>query len=295
MQQLINNLLKYHNHLKFTFYHFPPSTCSWRVRCALYFYQFYPNLINNLDNNNTFQIEHDKNYSTIFSNNNNNNFNLNIEFKNISLIKKENEFENYLKINETKQVPSLVISTTSIHGNNQNNENQILFKGTQSLPLIEFLNDLSLQLNTHLNNNQQQLNNNLNNKSLIPKDNLLKYKSLQISEIINSGIQPLQNIKCLRYLKKNNCNEMEWSEMWIRNGLQQIESILLLENNNKYGNNKSVGNEWTIADICLIPQIEATMSRTRINVEKEFPNIFKLYNELKDEPIFKYTHQNVFK
>eukprot|EP00656_Telonema_subtile_P024515 TRINITY_DN26730_c0_g1_i1.p2 TRINITY_DN26730_c0_g1~~TRINITY_DN26730_c0_g1_i1.p2 ORF type:complete len:248 (-),score=48.31 TRINITY_DN26730_c0_g1_i1:121-864(-) len=86
--------------------------------------------------------------------------------------------------------------------------------------------------------------------SLYPADPWLKAKAQQIAEIANSFCQPLQNLSSLKAVAAMGHDKVEWARTWITKGLVGIETEL-----KQFSGAFCVGNEVTIADICLIPQL----------------------------------------
>mmetsp|Transcript_3500 Transcript_3500/g.12194 ORF Transcript_3500/g.12194 Transcript_3500/m.12194 type:complete len:140 (-) Transcript_3500:182-601(-) len=85
---------------------------------------------------------------------------------------------------------------------------------------------------------------------------------LQISEIINSGIQPLQNLSVLKAISSNGqMDSKDWAHKAISKGLEAVEVLALqiLEELKEDRGNDSVylagTREPTMADACLIPQL----------------------------------------
>lgn len=85
-------------------------------------------------------------------------------------------------------------------------------------------------------------------KPLMPADFKQRARVREICEIISSGIQPLQNIGVLEHLEKE--KRLKWAQYWIDKGFQAVEK-LVSTSNGKF----SVGDQITLADCCLIPQI----------------------------------------
>ncbi|XP_022799081.1 maleylacetoacetate isomerase-like isoform X2 [Stylophora pistillata] len=84
---------------------------------------------------------------------------------------------------------------------------------------------------------------------LLPRDDPFK-KALarQVSQTIASGIQPIQNLSVLKYLGDE--RKTEWGHHWINKGFCNLEKILE-RTSGKY----CVGDEITMADLCLVPQV----------------------------------------
>jgi maleylacetoacetate isomerase len=109
----------------------------------------------------------------------------------------------------------------------------------------------------------------------LPSDPVKRAKARAIAEIVNSGIQPYQNTNVLKRLvgelgeeKKN-----EWLQFYLGKGFRAIEASLK-ETSGKY----CVGDDVTIADLCLVPQVYAAK---RFNVDlTNCPNVLRVNEEL---------------
>ena len=123
------------------------------------------------------------------------------------------------------------------------------------------------------------------NPSLFPKDLYARAFCIQICEMINSGIQPMQNLRFIsEMINRYKLDPKErdvWSAHWINFGFKAIEEIL-----NDSAGNYCMGNMVTAADCFLIPQV---VSANRFGVKmNQFPNI-KRVNEncMKLDPFIK--------
>lgn len=120
---------------------------------------------------------------------------------------------------------------------------------------------------------------------MIPLDPVKRCKARAIAEIINSGVQPYQNTNVLKRLvaeigeeKKN-----EWLQHYLKKGFRAIEAALV-QSSGKY----CVGDDLTIADLCLVPQV---YSAHRFNVSlEEFPNVLRVNAELEKLSAFQKSH-----
>lgn len=75
----------------------------------------------------------------------------------------------------------------------------------------------------------------------------------------------------------------EWSQYWINRGLTAVEQ-LLSASAGKY----CVGDEITLADCCLIPQLfNARLFGIDLN---QFPTILRIDKELENHPAFTAAH-----
>jgi maleylacetoacetate isomerase len=102
------------------------------------------------------------------------------------------------------------------------------------LPIIEYINETRKQ-----------------EPNLIPTDPVKRARARAIAEIINSGIQPYQNTNVVKRIAQEMGDEKknEWLQFYLRKGFKAIEEALK-ETSGKF----CVGDEITIADLCLVPQ-----------------------------------------
>lgn len=69
--------------------------------------------------------------------------------------------------------------------------------------------------------------------------------------MIASGIQPLQNLKVLKYTaKEGESLNFNWAHRWVKQGFDSLESIV-----SSSAGDYCVGNQITLADIVLVPQV----------------------------------------
>ena len=139
--------------------------------------------------------------------------------KAIHLIKNGGEqySDEFTRLNPLAQVPCL------------KTEDKIL---TQSLPIIQYLDAL------------------YPDPPLFSTDVFMKIEILSVCEIINSAIQPLQNLKVLKKISNIGGDRTKWAAEWIGQGLEQLEIILKPK-----VKDFSFGNNLTCADLFLIPQL----------------------------------------
>ena len=66
--------------------------------------------------------------------------------------------------------------------------------------------------------------------ALLPSDPFLRAKTRQLAEVINSGVQPLQNLRVLKHLGKVNGLTQEetraWAKHWIGEGLNAFQDLV---------------------------------------------------------------------
>jgi maleylacetoacetate isomerase len=87
---------------------------------------------------------------------------------------------------------------------------------------------------------------------LLPKDPIARAKVRAISQVIACDIHPLNNVGPLRYLKnvlgQDQSKIDAWYHHWVQDGFDAVEAMI---ETGPY----ACGNEITLADICLVPQV----------------------------------------
>ncbi|CAM4804360.1 unnamed protein product [Rotaria magnacalcarata] len=118
---------------------------------------------------------------------------------------------------------------------------------------------------------------------LLPDNPYQRYQARMISEIIASGIQPIQNISVLRRVGED--KKVEWARHYIKTGLDAVEKAL-----EESAEQFCVGNQLSIADCCLIPQLYHAR-RWKIDLTKYLliPSIEERLNSI---DAFKVAHPN---
>jgi len=174
------------------------------------------------------------------------------DYKAINLLKKDHLAEDYMKnVSPMGQVPALEYDGKII---------------TQSMAIMQLLEDLYPSTTP-----------------MIPKDPFKKAQALEISDIVNSGIQPLQNLSVILKISDEVDKRTEWAGFWVSKGLTALESVLA-----KSSGLYCVGDEITIADACLFPQV-ASAIRFNVDVEK-YPKVNEIYKRLGQLESFKKAH-----
>ena len=174
---------------------------------------------------------------------------LSFDYKPVHLIKNGGEQfqDNFTKINSFSQVPCLK------HGE---------FVLSQSLPILLYLEDLKPK------------------PSLLPTESFQKAEILSFCEMINSGIQPLQNFSVLKYVEiETQSDKNKWAKHWIQKGLESCESFLKTR-----AKSFCFENKLSLADLFLIPQMY-NAKRFKINT-KSFPTLEKINEHCLTIPAF---------
>lgn len=95
--------------------------------------------------------------------------------------------------------------------------------------------------------------------------------------MIASGIQPIQNLRVLKRIADLKGDKIEWGHHWIDHGFTALEKYLA-----KTAGKCCVGDNITMADCCLVPQV---YNAARFNVDmSKFPTIQKVYSHLQKLP-----------
>lgn len=156
--------------------------------------------------------------------------------------------EDFKKINPSSQVPCL------------KHDEKFL---SQSLPILLYLEELKPE------------------PALLPNDSFQKAKVLSFCEMINSGIQPLQNLSVLKYIENEiQADKLQWAGHWIKKGLSVCESFL-----KAHAKSFCFGDELSLADCFLIPQIY-NAGRFKVDT-KEFPILERINQYCLKIPAFK--------
>ncbi|XP_008195660.1 probable maleylacetoacetate isomerase 2 isoform X1 [Tribolium castaneum] len=172
------------------------------------------------------------------------------DIKPVSLIKTggEQHTNEFREVNPMEQVPALHIDGVTL---------------VESLSILAYLEETRPQ------------------RPLLPHDVVKRAKVREICEVIASGIQPLQNLVVLIHVGEEKKNE--WAQHWINRGFRAVEK-LLSASAGKY----CVGDEITLADCCLIPQV---FNARRFHVDlRPFPIILRIDRELENHPAFRAAH-----
>ena len=158
------------------------------------------------------------------------------------------------------QVPTLVFT-------DDNGETVTM---TQSLAIIEYLDQVC------------------DGAPILPTEPLALFKCRELSQIIGTGIQPVQNLSVLKKvvaLTGDSKNKMKWGKETIEAGFNvSLDKIYFdwtfqaLEAKLSGGTKFCCGNAVSMADLCLIPQVY-NANRFKVDMH-EYPKIVKIMNNL---------------
>ncbi|HEU0033825.1 MAG TPA: maleylacetoacetate isomerase [Kofleriaceae bacterium] len=159
--------------------------------------------------------------------------NLEYEYVAVNIVQGAQRSDEYLRRNPMAQVPTL-----EIHEDDGN-----VFAITQSLPILEYLDERFPEV------------------PIMPRDIYLRARTRGLAEIVNSGIQPHQNLMTTSKLKALGYDDASWVHGFISEGLLAFARACA-ETAGKF----CIGDTPTIADCCLVPQLQ---SARRFKVELE--------------------------
>jgi maleylpyruvate isomerase len=120
---------------------------------------------------------------------------------------------------------------------------------------------------------------------LLPKDVLARAKVRELSQLINSGIQPLQNSGVLAHLVSvaPEVDNKAWARHYMTRGLTALEALA-----GDCAGHFLVGDQLTLADICLVPQL-FTARRFAVDLEP-FVTLRRVEAACSNLPAFEQSH-----
>ena len=178
---------------------------------------------------------------------------LDYEYRAIHLVKDggQQHSEEYKKANPSAQVPLLIDGDVKVG---------------QSLTIIEYLEEAYKTGTT-----------------VLPGDAAKRATIREIADTIGCDVQPVQNLRLLQHLSGLGQDKMEWGKHWIARGFDVIEKLL-----EKSAGKYCVGDEVTLADVCLVPQI---YNAERFSVDmSRYPTISRIGEALGHLEAFKRAH-----
>ncbi len=200
-----------------TFYNYPLSSASYRVRIALQLKGLTPEKLTN-----------------------------------VNLRAVEQNTEDYQKVAPGGLVPAFDFGSQSF---------------SQSLALIEWLDVTYPQTR------------------LIPEDALEALAVREFALSISCDIHPLNNLRILKHLTgplgQSEEVKSQWCAHWVHAGFEGLEQLLVRHQN---GGPFCFGNQPTLADVCLVPQV---FNANRFAVDlTSYPRIRAVYDHSQRHPAF---------
>ena len=181
----------------------------------------------------------------------------------VSLTKKENLCSGYKDINSAAQIPSLECIDS---------ETGRTIRLSQSIAIIAFLED-----------------NFPDKRSIYPKHAIQRARVKEMAEIVNSGIQPLQNLFYLERLEIKSGGTISTKDQAhdvIKKGLEMLEGLARQHQIDFCGPCCAGTFAPTLADFCVLPQL-VNARRVNVNVDSVCPHLLRVENMLKDTSWYK--------
>ena len=167
------------------------------------------------------------------------------------LLRGEQVADSYKALNPMGQVPLLVLDDGRTIA--------------QSLAILEYLEE------THPE------------PALLPKDPVDRAHARQVAEMINAGIQPLQNVGVQKHVASLGADEKAWAAHWISKGLAALEAVTA-RTSGRY----CVGGSVSFADVCLVPQLYAAR-RFAVDMSA-YPTLLRIEAACAELPAFQAAH-----
>ncbi|MTI08998.1 maleylacetoacetate isomerase [Curvivirga aplysinae] len=151
--------------------------------------------------------------------------NVTCDFEYIHLVKDGGEHK---KSSYTSKNPQGLVPTLEL------DDGQIL---RQSLAIIDYIDQ------------------NFGPSQFLSEDPLTRAHIQAVAQIIACDIHPVNNLRILQYLSHEfnveDDEKAQWYTHWVHQGFDAIEAMLAQKSNGKF----CFGNQTSLADICLIPQV----------------------------------------
>jgi len=155
------------------------------------------------------------------------------EYAAVNILQGEQFADAYREKNPIAQVPTLEIT--------EDDGSRITL--TQSLAILEYLDER------------------WPDPPILPADPFLRARARALAEIVNAGIQPLQNLSTLKKIKALGGDDAAWIRPFIADGLAAFARLAA-----EVSGTFSVGDTPTIADCCLVPQLNGAR-RFQVDLE----------------------------
>ncbi|KAJ9652822.1 hypothetical protein H2198_007952 [Neophaeococcomyces mojaviensis] len=169
-----------------------------------------------------------------------------LEYKFIHLLNNDQQSSDYIGLNPSKTVPTLVI---------RENGKELLIR--QSVAILEYFEERHPEL-----------------PKLLPpaSDPEARAKVRELVNIVACDIQPVTNLKVLNKVRPLGVEAQEWQHEWMSVGLEAFEKVVQLS-----AGKFAVGDEVTMADAVLAPAVDNAI-RFKVDISR-YPTVARIYGE----------------
>ena len=153
--------------------------------------------------------------------------------------------DDFARVNPMRAVPALVVGGATL---------------TQSPAILEYLEEAFPD-----------------RTPLLPRDPLLRAKVRELCSIVACDTQPPQNLRVLKHVAsffedpaEKEARRLEWAQRYVVNGMRALEALMSAS-----AGRYSVGDEVTLADATLVPQVY-NAARFKVDMAP-FPTVARVY------------------
>lgn len=182
--------------------------------------------------------------------------NIPLTYRYTNIVKGEQRSSEYIDhVNPSGFVPTLVV---------QNASGEVVATITQSITILEFLEESFPE-----------------SRPLLPPspEPFLRARVRELVNIIACDVQPVTNWRVLKRVGGLGVSSQDWFKEMMERPLMAYEKIL-----GQFGGKFSVGDEVTLADVCLAPAVENAL-RWEVDMGT-FPNVMRVFEAVRKLPEF---------
>lgn len=177
-----------------------------------------------------------------------------LTYRFVDLLKGEQQAQPYVdEVNPNGLVPTLLLKNAAGH-----TETTI----SQSVAILEFLEEAFPS-----------------KRSLLPLDPLQRARVRELVNIVACDIQPPTNLRILKRVNGLGVTNQQWFREYMERPLAAYERIL-----GDTAGKFSIGDEVSLADVCLAPAIENAL-RWEVDMVK-FPKVMSVFERIRELPEF---------
>lgn len=178
----------------------------------------------------------------------------------VHLLKNEQFSEQHRALNPSLSVPVLVV--------HQSSQDDLVIP--QSIAALQYLEEAIPSSSPYY-------------RPLLPKDPGLRAITQSLVFIIASDIQPVVNLRSQKWIKELEADPIPFCRKATEAGFTAYEAL-----SSKVAGKFSVGDEITLADVCLVP---AAWSAARFGVDiKDYPTISRIVAQMEEEDAVQKAH-----